>query len=548
MARNFRIGWVALAVIIAVGGNTVKADESSPMVSVEESPDLYTCPRHAFGEWDVEECAIMPMKIASSGPDESYFELDTTTDYSGIIENMEIPSYEGSLVEHLKSSNADSFLVYHKGRLVYEKYRADLNQGAFSIDYTEGDKHFLYSVTKSFMGMVFAKLLYTVEDFNEDDPVVDWVPKLANAPAFNTTTVRMIADMSSNFEWNENNPQWCDIVEFFTELTNHALNGFEGGFPITQYCEFVLYNYVDGGMNLAAVHTNSGQDYTFEDIVSLFPKTKNEIMKILRRGNTTGLREDDGLPAENGAAFRYQTINADVLALICDSVIQETYPGKYEGVFDYFQKEIWEKLGTDEDFTLTVDMGGIDNWGRGGSTAARDLLRIGIMLLNDGKNHMGDQVLPKGAVDDIFDGSDLSRSQLSGRGNNSNPAFTSAVHPELKVCEQMTGGDWSYRNQCYSYNPSGETGTGEIAYMNGFYGQWLYVDKKADLVLVQQAVDVDFLSRYAQSVAYLFALSMYFRCNPEIGSDVQASDVGTLGMSVVSATVGAFTATVLAMG
>merc|ERR1711971_626149 len=99
---------------------------------------------------------------------------------------------------------------------------------------------------------------------------------------------------------------------------------------------------------------------------------------------------------------------------------------------------------------------------------------------------------------------------LFGRNDNTNPAFTLAAYPDLEECEQMAGSGWSYRNFFYSYNPSGGVGSGEIAYMDGYYGQKLYIDKKADLVVVQQSVDPDYPARYAQSMTFFFALSMYF--------------------------------------
>ena len=139
------------------------------------------------------------------------------------------------------------------------------------------------------------------------------------------------------------------------------------------------------------------------------------------------------------------------------------------------------------------------------------------MLLNGGKNDKKEQVLPKDAVDDIFDGSELSRKQhsLSFEGSRLRPVteIRNTTHfPELPECEQFTP-DWSYRGQFRSYNPGGRKGTGEIAFMDGFYGQFVYFDRKADLVVVQLSNDRNYELQPLNQYSSFVGLSSYFRCN-----------------------------------
>merc|ERR1712232_1246323 len=89
-------------------------------------------------------------------------------------------------------------------------------------------------------------------------------------------------------------------------------------------------------------------------------------------------------------------------------------------------------------------------------------------------------------------------------------------------CEKMTA-DWSYQSQFRSYNPEGGKGTGEIIWMDGFNGQSVYVDRKADLVIVQLAVDKNYGSM--NDLLPFFAISSYFRCNPQIGTDDKTTGV-----------------------
>merc|ERR1712032_1205522 len=103
---------------------------------------------------------------------------------------------------------------------------------------------------------------------------------------------------------------------------------------------------------------------------------------------------------------------------------------------------------------------------------------------------------PKEVVDNIFDGTDLSRSQLAANTlsyntlKSSGIVYNTTLFPERQECQKMTA-DWSYQSQFRSYNPEGGKGTGEIIWMDGFYGQSVYVDRKADLVIVQLATDAN---------------------------------------------------------
>ena len=122
----------------------------------------------------------------------------------------------GTIGEQLYRFSADSFLVYHKDKLIYEKYvkagdEASPDPGSINganktrmYDAGPENLHDLRSQTKSYVGMIFQKLLHeTSVGFREDDPVVKWVPELKDTAAFNTTTVRMIADMSYYLDWDE---------------------------------------------------------------------------------------------------------------------------------------------------------------------------------------------------------------------------------------------------------------------------------------------------------------------------------------------------------
>lgn len=156
---------------------------------------------------------------------------------------------------------------------------------------------------------------------------------------------------------------------------------------------------------------------------------------------------------EHGAAFNYRTANTDALGWVLARVSGKT-------VAQLLSERIWSKLGTEQDAYMTVDSTGTPFAGGGLNVGLRDLARFGEMVRNDG-HYNGQQILPKAAIDDI-------------RQGGSKAAFANAGYPLLA--------GWSYHNMWWhSHNDHG-------AFMaRGVFGQSLYVDPKAEVVIARFA-------------------------------------------------------------
>lgn len=156
---------------------------------------------------------------------------------------------------------------------------------------------------------------------------------------------------------------------------------------------------------------------------------------------------------EHGQAFAYKTVNAEVLAWIIRRVGDQS-------MADLLSSEIWSKLGTEGDAFFMVDAIGTESGGGGLNTTLRDLARFGEMMRNRGRFN-GQQVIPAAAVEDIERGGDRAH-------------FAKAGYATLP--------GWSYRNMWWvSHNEHG-------AYMaRGIHGQSIYVDPKAEMVIVRYA-------------------------------------------------------------
>lgn len=156
---------------------------------------------------------------------------------------------------------------------------------------------------------------------------------------------------------------------------------------------------------------------------------------------------------EHGHAFTYKTVNTEVLAWIVRRV-----SGK--SLAEYLSTTIWSKLGAENDAYFQVDGIGTEQGGGGLNTTLRDLARFGEMVRNNGYFN-GRQILPAGVVEDIRAGAD--KAKFAKAGYKTLPGF-------------------SYRNMWWaSHNEHG------VFMARGIYGQGIYIDPKAEMVIVRYA-------------------------------------------------------------
>ena len=156
---------------------------------------------------------------------------------------------------------------------------------------------------------------------------------------------------------------------------------------------------------------------------------------------------------EHGQAFAYKTANAEILAWIVKRASGQSMAA-------LLSSEIWSKLGAENDAYFMVDSIGTESGGGGLNTGLRDLARFGEMMRNKGKFN-GQQIIPEAAVADVTQG---------GKKDD----FAKAGYTLLK--------GWSYRDMWWI------THNEHNAYMaRGIYGQSIYVDPTAEMVIVRYA-------------------------------------------------------------
>lgn len=155
---------------------------------------------------------------------------------------------------------------------------------------------------------------------------------------------------------------------------------------------------------------------------------------------------------EHGQVFQYCSAGTDVLAWIAENVTGLRFA-------DVLSNELWSRIGADHDALITTDTGGFAFANGGIACTARDLARVGQLML-DGGTLDGVQVVPSGWVADTAAGGE--RSAAAGS------AFQ-RVHP-----------NGSYRNQWWV------TGDDRGSfYASGIHGQFIWVDPVSDSVIVK---------------------------------------------------------------
>ena len=155
----------------------------------------------------------------------------------------------------------------------------------------------------------------------------------------------------------------------------------------------------------------------------------------------------------HGDAFGYKTVNADTLGWL---IARTT--GK--SVAENLSERIWSRIGARREAFYTVDSIGTPFAGGGFNATLRDMARLGQLMLDGGQSN-GEQIVPPAAIASI-------------RNDGDPRTFAKAGYNLLK--------GWSYRDMWWVSNDD----HGAYA-ARGVHGQTIWVDPKADMVIVRFA-------------------------------------------------------------
>ncbi len=165
---------------------------------------------------------------------------------------------------------------------------------------------------------------------------------------------------------------------------------------------------------------------------------------------------------EHGS-FAYKTINTEVLGWVLRRVSGKT-------MAELLSERIWQPMGAEQDAYFIVDRQGTEMAGAGLNATVRDLARFGELMRNNGRAH-GKQIIPAAVVQGIAQGGDRTAYFRAG---------SSPVAMEGR----------SYKDQWWITNDD------HGAYMaRGIHGQSIFIDPKAEMVIVRLASQPKAFSR-----------------------------------------------------
>ena len=256
---------------------------------------------------------------------------------------------------------------------------------------TARDPHILMSVSKSMLGLVAGTLIERNE-IKEEDLITTYIPELAKS-AYSGATVRNLLDMR---------------VGVLFDKDYLATSG-----PIIHHRYAANWNPVP-------------KDREPGDLRSFM----------------SNLTEVDG---SHGSRFHYVSPNTDLLAWVLERATGVRYA-------DLVSDRLWKPLGAEASGYITVDRIGGARAAGGKCFVARDLARVGMMMANGGQRQ-GKQVIPKKWLDDII--------------QNGDPQ----AWVEGDFYDEMGQREMHYRSKWYVMRDSNP-----LIFGLGIHGQFLFID------------------------------------------------------------------------
>lgn len=281
--------------------------------------------------------------------------------------------------------------------------------------FSSGDKHLLMSVSKSLCGLTIGSLVGS-GDVDLERPVSHYIPALSES-AYGDATIQQVLDMTVAVDFNEDYHNPASEVQ--------AQDRVAGWRP-----------------RLAG---DPSDTYAF--------------LPTLRKSG------------EHGRVFQYCSAGTDVLAWVAENVTGLRYS-------EVLSRELWSKLGANDDAVITTDQGGFAFANGGIACTARDLSLVGALMLSGGAIG-GRQVVPESWVAATVAGGDREAAARTAYQR---------VHPR-----------GSYRNQWWV------TGDDRGSYYAiGIHGQFVWVDPSSNTVIVKfsswpEAITEEWNRRHAEA-------------------------------------------------
>jgi len=156
----------------------------------------------------------------------------------------------------------------------------------------------------------------------------------------------------------------------------------------------------------------------------------------------------------SGEVYQYQDPNTEILGKVVEKATGKELSA-------YLEEKIWTQIGAENDAYWMADPDKYVVASGGLNMATRDLARVGKVIVNNGKNYQGKQIIPEQFLKDLWQGNaEVKQAWKKGK-------------------ESALVDDAWYKDQYRVLNIDGHT----ILAMVGIHGQVLAIDKKSGVII-----------------------------------------------------------------
>lgn len=312
--------WSLLLVTAPVHGAALMQGSPPPPEAQVTAANWMAAPYHDWAFHHLE--SVLPTATVDRGAG-APSELPTDPVDLSAFEFVDFTGKRRDFATFLADQHVDALLIWSNGALRQEVYRNGQ---------TARDRHMLFSVTKSFTGLL-AEMLIEEGVLDDGRRVSEYIPELRGS-AYEDATVRNVLDMEVGID--------------FTEIYDDPSS------TVTQFGYAAGFRPAPAGVVHAA---------------SLW-----EFLPTLRK------------KGEHGRDFHYVTANSEVLGWVLERVAKVP-------IAQLFSERVYAKIGAERDAFYTVDPHGKAVAGGGVNVTARDTMRLALMMSQEGAFD-GQQIVP----------------------------------------------------------------------------------------------------------------------------------------------------------
>jgi len=257
--------------------------------------------------------------------------------------------------------------------------------------------------------------------------------------------------------------------------------------PVTRYAPLLKGSAYDGVPLRHVLNMASG--ITFDENYLDPGSDINKMGTVLALGGSLDefAAEQEGITRPSGAAWQYCSIDMHVVSMVLRAATGKTLQ-------EYFVENLWSRIGASADAKYSTDSEG-NAFALGGlNVRTRDYALFGELIRNQGKR--GDeQIIPAEWV----------------------AASTSQSAPEAAKGEGVSTEDGSAFG--YGYQWWLPSHSDDEFFAVGVYGQYIYINPKAGIVIAKNAAHREFMSADEKGESYMAQNITLFRAIAEHYSD-----------------------------